>query len=137
AAGTCGTWQHKADNAPECAVALPQFLLGDVGWSLSISGDGRRVVMGGRRGASGQAQVWDVATAQPIGERMYHPNQITTVAYHPKLPVVMTGGEDATVRFWDADTGKPLGEPLKHGLPVWVVAFSPDGERFVTGDGDI
>ena len=41
-------------------------------------------------------------------------------------PVVVSGGDDETVRIWDAGTGQPIGDPLTgHTRSVAAVACGP------------
>jgi WD40 repeat protein len=45
--------------------------------------------------------------------------------------LVVTGGDDATVRLWALPTLRPVGAPLRFGLNVEDVQVSPDG-RWLT-----
>ena len=33
-----------------------------------------------------------------------HAQNISAVAFHPELPIILTGSEDGTVRIWHANT---------------------------------
>ena len=74
------------------------------------------------------AQLWDTATAKPIGMRHNH---LTIGIFSPDLTKVLSAGEPA--RLWDSATGQPIGEPLSHrGTWVKPGAFSPDGNVVLT-----
>jgi eukaryotic-like serine/threonine-protein kinase len=105
----------------------------------------------------GKAQLWDLATRQPIGAPVAYHEHGKGGAHLPavyRLPLVFSpdgallltgesevpaGGEQqaqgkAVLR--DAATGNQAGEPLPHPAPVDAVAFSPEGQLFATGSED-
>ena len=46
---------------------------------------------------------------------------VTAVAFHPELPIILTGSEDGTVRVWHASTYR-LETTLNYGLErVWSI----------------
>ena len=48
-----------------------------------------------------------------------HTNNVTVVGFHPSLPIIISGSEDATVRIWHADTFR-LEKTLNYGFErVW------------------
>ena len=54
-------------------------------------------------------------------------------------PVIVSGGDDATVRVWRLADGTPVGEPLRgHAGPVDAVAVGalPDGSPVIVSGGD-
>ncbi len=60
-----------------------------------------------------------------------HGGAVLTAAYSPDGRIILTGGDDGSIRFWDACTGEPTGQPLL--VPGWVraAAFSPDGHALL------
>ena len=52
--------------------------------------------------------------------------------------MIVSGGDDATVRVWDAATGTPVGAVLTgHTGPVWAVACARvDGRDVIVSGGD-
>jgi len=68
-----------------------------------------------------------------------HSNEIWALAVNPKLPLVLTGAWDQSVRLWDyskkaAVPGKSL-RGLKTG-GIQSAAWSPDGTHFAIGSQD-
>jgi WD40 repeat protein len=85
--------------------------------------------------ANQRAQVWDVASGQPVGAPLRHDAPVRHAAFSPDGALVVTASADGTARLWDAGTGAPVGEPLRHAAGVRAAAFSPDGTRLVTASG--
>jgi WD40 repeat protein/energy-coupling factor transporter ATP-binding protein EcfA2 len=77
-------------------------------------------------------QEWDPPRFTLAG----HAAPITSVAFHPKAPLLVTGSEDRTVKVWNAKTGQPAYTLLGHNAVVNSVAFSPDGTYLISGGGD-
>ena len=126
-------------------------LWGDGGgiWSVAVGErDGRAVIVSG--GRDGTVRVWDLATGQPVGEPLRghesedlwgHDGDVWSVAVGERdgRAVIVSGGNDGTVRVWDLATGRPVGEPLRgHDGGVWSVAVGERDSRavIVSGGGD-
>jgi hypothetical protein len=70
-----------------------------------------------------------------------HPQAVTSVALGQlnSRPVIVSGGEDGTVRVWSLDDGLPLGEPMRgDGIAVRAVAVGQFGATpvVVSVDGE-
>ncbi len=112
--------------------------------SASFSRDGTRIltVADDRIGRFAQAQVWDVASGQPLGRtiRLDFTDdsgwRVFSASFSPGGDRILTGGGDTDVRLWDAVTGEPIGEPLEHGSAVVSALFGPEGKRVVTASVD-
>lgn len=65
-----------------------------------------------------------------------HKDSVFTIAAHPSLPMVMTGGGDNTAYLWTTHTQPPrfVGELLGHKESVVCGGFTGDGKFIVTGD---
>ena len=50
--------------------------------------------------------------------------------------LLLTGGEDSTMRLWDLETGKEVRRFAGHEGRVRAVAFSPDGKLGLSGSLD-
>jgi WD40 repeat protein len=139
AVGTCSDWSHQPlsnKNLPAKVTVgdtvIPRFVYRETVWGLALSRDGTRVIICGK---AKDAQVFDTATAQPVGSRMKHADEVTRVALSPDGKIALTGGDDRIARLWDTETGAPLCDPLPHDEAVRAAAFSPDGRTFVTANG--
>lgn len=104
--------------------------------AVAFSPDGRHVLTGSGAGDKGQAQLWDTATGNPLGEPLSHPGWVEVVAFDLDGKVLLTSSTDRTLRRWDAATGKPLGEPLRLESTGDSLAFSPNGKLLLTGRPD-
>jgi len=65
-----------------------------------------------------------------------HTGEVYAVAYAPGGRVVVTGGEDGTVRLWDAASGEALAVLHEHASCINSIDFSPDGDTFATASCD-
>lgn len=66
--------------------------------------------------------------ASRIGRTLHgHWRRVQSVAFNPDGTVLVSGGQDGTVRLWDAEGGHELAVLEGHNDEVREVAFSPDG----------
>jgi WD40 repeat protein len=82
------------------------------------------------------AQLWDAATGEPLGEPLVHHCGVLAGLFSPDGRVVVTGSADHTARLWDRATGQPIGHPLWHRDRVTVLAWANDGNTLLTGGQD-
>nr|CAH8867276.1 unnamed protein product [Trichobilharzia regenti] len=66
-------------------------------------------------------KIWDYQTKACVQTLEGHAQNISSVLFHPELPIILTGSEDGTVRFWHANTYR-LESTLNYGLErVWAM----------------
>ncbi|KAH7038726.1 WD40-repeat-containing domain protein [Linnemannia elongata] len=65
-----------------------------------------------------------------------HVGKILNLAYSPNGELLVTAGEDHTVRVWDAATGTQVSLFTDHGGYVNFCKFSSDGQRIASGGDD-
>lgn len=83
----------------------------------------------------GGLKVWNAADGAERGIAAGHEGSATSIAHHPTLPQLATGGIDGTVRLWRYPTiAKPL---AKHVKPIVAVAASADGKLLVSSAEDM
>jgi WD40 repeat protein len=72
------------------------------------------VLPGGARVAtachSGEARIWDIATARPVGRPMPHAGMILDLDVSPDGRRVATAGDDRAIRVWDLERGTRVSE---------------------------
>jgi WD40 repeat protein len=92
--------------------------------ALTFSPDSRWLIAGTR---IGEIYCWDLAR-QPQARllRLGHRKEVTRLAFHPTLGILVSCSSDQTVRFWEAATWKELGCRTLAG-PLTDLAFSADG----------
>ncbi|MBE0544053.1 MAG: protein kinase, partial [Verrucomicrobia bacterium] len=112
-----------ADGSLQRTFPLPEGYSADGGLS-----PGAR--LGFFRHREGFDQLFDIASGQPLGERVR--TSILGMSFDPAGERFATVGADQSGRIWSALTGKPLTPPFKHGGILTGGDFSPDGTRFVT-----
>ena len=62
-----------------------------------------------------------------------HSQNVSVTAFHPELPVIITGSEDGTVRRWHSNTYR-LENPLNYGMArVWAIAYLQGGNDVAIG----
>eukprot|EP00929_Paragymnodinium_shiwhaense_P048410 TRINITY_DN2447_c0_g1_i1.p1 TRINITY_DN2447_c0_g1~~TRINITY_DN2447_c0_g1_i1.p1 ORF type:complete len:916 (-),score=266.62 TRINITY_DN2447_c0_g1_i1:115-2862(-) len=49
-------------------------------------------------------KIWDYQTKQCIQTLTGHTNNLSATLFHPTLPIILTAGEDGTVRVWHSST---------------------------------
>eukprot|EP00953_Heterococcus_sp_UTEX-ZZ885_P008236 4944-Heterococcus_DN1.PRE.1 len=62
-----------------------------------------------------------------------HHNNVSAVLFHPRLPIILSGGEDGTVRLWHSSTYRAE-TTLNYGMErVWSLAASTDSNKVAIG----
>ncbi len=102
-------------------------------FTAKFSPDGTRVVTASW---NGEAQLWEVATGEAIGEPMRHNGAVLSASFSPDGKRVYTASRDHTARMWDAATSLAISRPLFHGAGVTSISSSPDSLRIVTTSED-
>ncbi|XP_052820724.1 coatomer subunit beta'-like isoform X4 [Mya arenaria] len=78
-------------------------------------------------------KIWDYQNKTCVQTLEGHAQNIAAVAFHPELPIIMTGSEDGTVRIWHANTYR-LESTLNYGLErVWTIACSRGSNNVALG----
>ncbi|MFI5677608.1 hypothetical protein [Streptomyces cellulosae] len=133
------TWSVRWAHLKRHPLHLP--LTGDTGGAVgavaAFTGpDDRTLLATGSR--DGSVRVWDLATAQPVGEPMRgHPSGVgamVTFTGPDGRTLLATGSRDGSVRVWDPATGRLVGEPMRGhsgGVGAMVAFTGPDGRTLL------
>jgi WD40 repeat protein len=99
--------------------------------AMTVSSDSRRLAL-----ATGPAvRIWDLTTLKEVTpNNQAHTGAVTCVRVSPN-GLVVTAGEDRTVRLWDGARGEHRGV-YRFDDAVVDVAFSRDGAQFATSGRD-
>ena len=98
------------------------FALGDKPYLLSGSDDK-------------SVRVWDYQTKQCVHVLEGHSANVSSVAFHPTLPLILSGGEDGVCKLWHSTTFK-LESSLNYMLDrLWSIAVLPKGGSNVVALG--
>merc|ERR1719340_184208 len=64
-------------------------------------------------------KIWDYQNKTCVQTLEGHAQNVSSVSFHPELPIILTGSEDGTVKIWHANTYR-LENTLNYGLErVW------------------
>lgn len=104
--------------------------------SATLSVDSRQIVS---CSADGSIRLWNT-----LGEEKYslgnnaHKGWVNSVRFSPVVtnPLIISGGEDGSVKVWDLQTMTLSYDFLGHTGPVLSVVISPDGSLCATGGLD-
>lgn len=77
--------------------------------------------------ADGRVSLWDLTSSHLLAAFPAHRGGGDAIAFHPRQPIVATGGQDGTLQLWSLDGGSLRTEAL--GGWVRAVAFDPTGAR--------
>jgi WD40 repeat protein len=111
--------------------------------SVTFSHDGKLLASGSE---DGTVKIWDVDAAKSLKTLTGHVGKVWSVAFSPIPPtplikggeggILVSGGEDNTIKIWEVDTGECRKTLTGHENWVRSVAFSADGLRIVSGADD-
>jgi len=78
-------------------------------------------------------KIWDYQNKTCVQTLEGHAQNVSSVMFHPELPIVMSGSEDGTVRIWHANTHR-LESTLNYGMErVWGMASNKGSNNVAIG----
>merc|ERR1711871_948100 len=78
-------------------------------------------------------KIWDYQTKACLQTLEGHGHNITSVVFHPRVPLIISASEDGTVRLWHQTTYRPE-TTLNYGLErAWCLAPTKDANKVAIG----
>ncbi|KAJ1921916.1 Coatomer subunit beta' [Mycoemilia scoparia] len=78
-------------------------------------------------------KVWDYQNQTCVQTLSGHTQNVSAVAYHPQLPIIITGCEDGEVRVWRSDTFSKI-TAFSHGLErIWTFGYTGGDNTLAIG----
>jgi WD40 repeat protein/serine/threonine protein kinase len=116
-------WVRLRDRATHDLIR--EFRTAPAVTAAAFSADGRELLTGtGKDGAT----LWDMATGQPIGPALAHPEQVLALAFSPDGRTFVTGG-DGGLRLWDHATRQLLHSWSESDIQS--ATYYPDAKRIL------
>ena len=116
-------WSRTGTQAPRTFAA--QAVRG-------LAFDARGALLGA--GALNDVLVWTLKDGA-MKTMKGHTGDVSTVAFHPSRPVLVSGGWDNALRVWSLETGKQV-QVITFSARVDAVAFSADGTRLAVATAE-
>ncbi len=92
--------------------------------SVDVSPDGEWIAEGGD---DMRIRIRNARTLKVEREYRAHDGSVTGVAWHPKLPLLVSVSEDLSIKIWDSRTGQLVEELRGFTAPPTDLFVSPDG----------
>ena len=78
-------------------------------------------------------KIWDYQTKACLQTLEGHSHNVSSVCFHPRLPLILSASEDGTVRLWHSTTYRPE-TTLNYGLErAWTLAPTRDANKLAIG----
>ena len=105
--------------------------------AIAFSPDGQTLASSHAR----EINLWDIGTGDITETFTGHADDIFPIVFSPDGKVLISGGDDDTIRAWDMETGELRFPPIPHSGHVtastsFALAYSPDGSIFASGSSD-
>jgi len=105
--------------------------------TVAFSPDGKLLAAGDY---DGTAQLWDVATRQPVGELAAGSQWVSSLAFSPDGKLLATDDSDGTIRLWDMNIYRQVGAPMTvravYPFARFFAVFNPTAKILVAGNDD-
>ena len=119
-----------AENLPANGSTLPRILAHRAAIrTAAISADGRRILTASD---DQSAQVWDSATADPVGVALPHSAPVIDCDLSPDGERALTVSNDGVARLWSHLGVNPVETRLESSGRTSKARFSPNARRFAT-----
>ena len=78
-------------------------------------------------------KIWDYQTRACLQTLEGHSHNVSSVCFHPRLPLIVSASEDGTVRLWHSTTYRPE-TTLNYGMErAWTLAPTHDANKLAIG----
>ena len=78
-------------------------------------------------------KIWDYQTKACLQTLEGHGHNVSSVCFHPRLPLIVSASEDGTVRLWHSTTYRPE-TTLNYGMErAWCLAPTKDANKIAIG----
>ena len=78
-------------------------------------------------------KIWDYLSKSCVQTLEGHSNNVLFAVFHPNLPLIISGGEDGTVKLWNSGTYR-LENTLSYALErAWCIALRKTGNEVAIG----
>jgi WD40 repeat protein len=128
-------WHQPTSSKPLPRVTIPIAKTAVTSMSFSASGNTLAITVG-----DAFVHLWSLAGGKfrEINKLEGHAGVATSVAYAPDMRILVSGGQDWTVRTWDLRKPKVVERfvPWSHLSHVYSVAFATDGGTLASGSED-
>lgn len=117
-------------NSPEAHFALEGHERGVNCVSYFAGGDRPFLISGGD---DYMVKIWDYQAKSCIATLEGHSSNVSAVLFHPRLPIILSGSEDGTLRIWHSTTFR-LENTLNYGMDRgWALAAHSSSNKVAVG----
>lgn len=101
--------------------------------AISVSSDQKLLAIGA---GEGTVVLWDLQARRERRRLQKHTENVTAVAFHPTLPILVSAGLDHAIIVWDLTTMEPIDQLTGHSAGILAAQFSSDGVLLATAGED-
>lgn len=98
-------------------------------WPIALSPDGERLATAQNRG---QFEIIDLTRGKEVAAPAAHPLRVQVLAFTPDGRMILSGGDDGSLRFWDADSGVCRKTHQVNGFGFSSMAIAPGARKAFT-----
>ena len=84
----------------------------------------------------GQIAVWEVASGERMWTVLGSAAGVTSLRFHPTVPLLASGDGDGRVALWTVGDDVPIKTLARHAVPVNALAFNASGDLLASGGED-